>query len=154
MAAIDAGIKAGKMRNFLKMLFNPDPPEAEQRRAEVRQELSGADAIIDGQKYPLQDWSASGYAVAPCDLEPTMGGRIEIEFHVPLPGRKLVFKTPCVTVRLIKSEGLMGGSYLGVDDDSRKIIDEHFAMLTSEEFQQEIESGVRDAAERAAKRKD
>lgn len=142
------------MRNFLKKLFNPEAPEPAQRRGDVREELSGADAIIGGQKYPLQDWSASGYAVGPCDLEPTMGGRIEIEFHVPLPDQKLVFKTPCVTVRLMKTEGLIGGSYLGIDDDTRKIIDEHFAMLTSEEFQQEIESGVRDAAERAAKSKD
>ena len=124
------------MQRYLNKFFHPpfkkvEEPTVEQRRREVREELSDGDAYIDGQKYPLQDWSASGYSLGPCNLEPTVGGRIEIEFHVPLPARKLVFKTPCVTVRSIKEEGLISGTYLGVDPESRKIIDEHFHVVTS-----------------------
>ena len=124
-----------KIQRYLNNLFHPRSKKAEectveQRRREVREELADGDAYIDGHKYPLQDWSASGYSVGPCNLEPTVGGRIEIEFHVPLPSRELVFKAPCVTVRRIQGEGLIGGTYLGVDPESRKIIDEHFQVLT------------------------
>ena len=144
---------AGKIREMMNKLLRLQATTVEQRRQEVRQELTEGDALIDGQKYPLQDWSASGYAVGPCNLEPSIGARIEIEFHVPLPAQELVFKTPCLTVRRIEAEGLIGGTYLGVDPESRKIIDEHFQILTSESFRQEVETGLRDAAERITKRK-
>lgn len=124
------------MRGLLKKLSQlgssaAEQTTVEQRRREVREELVDGDAIINGEKYPLHDWSPSGYALGPCSLQPTVGGRVEIEFHVPLPAQKLVFKTPCVTVRNIQSEGLIGGTYLGVDPESRKIIDEHFQVVSN-----------------------
>ena len=71
----------------------------------------------------------------------------------PKPAQELVFQTPCLTVRRIVVEGLIGGNYLGVDPENRKIIDEHFQVLTSESFRQEVEKGLRDAAERITKKK-
>lgn len=123
----------GKIQSYLNYFYNPrskkaDENTVEHRRREAREELTDGDAYIDGHKYPLQNWSASGYSVGPCNLEPRVGGRMEIEFHVPLPSRELVFKTPCVTVRRVQGEGLIGGTYLGVDLESRKIIDEHFQV--------------------------
>jgi hypothetical protein len=139
------------MSDFFKKIFRQGATEeedtsVEQRRRDVRQELADGDAVIEGATYPLHDWSASGYSVGPCDITPRIGGRIEIEFHISLPSQKLVFKTPCVTVRHVEPEKLIAGTYLDVDPDSRKVIDEHFKVLTSEEFQQEVESGIRKAA--------
>jgi hypothetical protein len=141
------------MWDIAKKLLRLKTTSVEERRREIREQRTDGDAYVDGRKYPLNNWSASGFAVGPCNLTPPLGTRLEIEFHVPLSEQILIFKTLCLVVRHVKDEGLFAGMFSSLDDDTRKSIDEYFEVLTADSLREEVEDGLRDAAGRLKRKK-
>ncbi len=131
------------MRDFFRKFWQLKTTEVEERRREMRAELTSGDAIIEVRKHPLHNWSPSGYCIGPCALEPSIGTRFSVEFHVPLPDQMLIFTCQVVVVRLVQEQSLFAGRFMAMDDATRNIVDAHFDVLTKESFVKGVEQDIR-----------
>ena len=136
------------MKDLFKKLVRLQTTTLEERRRDVREELTAGRAVIDDQSYPVGNWSASGFVVGPCALEPEIGKRLKIEFHISLADRQLVFSTMCLVVRRDESKGMFAGTYLGVDPESQNIIDAHFEILTGENLRRGVKEEISERVNR------
>ena len=102
----------------------------EERRREPRDEVTEGTATIDGKTYPLRNWSARGFCIGEIDFEVSPTRRLEADFSVKLPDQTLDFSCRIVVMRVIADKQEIGGTFVKIDKQAQKKIDEHFAVFS------------------------
>lgn len=110
----------------------------EDRRREVREDVVGGRAEIDGEIHPLRNWSAHGFCIGPTILTPKPGDRLDITFHIPLPERTLSFTCRTGVMRYDVKRREVGGVFFNVPEDIQGQIDEHFNISKTKGYGRDL----------------
>ena len=114
------------MLDRLRKLGRTGSKESDQPRREVREEVVDGMAVIQQQRFPIKNWSASGFCIGPTLMSPNPGEPLDIEFTISLPDPTLNFEARTAITRLDKEKMEFAGVFFRVEDDIRKSIDKHF----------------------------
>ena len=148
----ELGHKPMRIVELARKFFHLKTTTVEERRREIREQLSDGTVIIEGRSYPINNWSASGIGIGPTGFLPNIGRRLQMTARVPLESGVLTFDATCMVVRRSEKEGIFGGTYFGVDEESRAVIDEHFRILTEASFKEELLQEIEDTKSRLTKK--
>lgn len=114
------------MLDKLRKLDDRHTKSPEDRRREVREDLVGGRAEINGEIYPVRNWSAHGFCIGPTILDAKPGDRLDITFHIPLAERTLSFKCRTGVMRCDSDRREVGGVFFNLSEAVQQQIDAHF----------------------------
>ncbi len=100
--------------------------ETQQRRRESRDPDATGTVTIEGESYPLRDWSSSGFGVFSCALEFEENARVPIDVNVTHSKGTLTFSCKAVIVRSNSESGEVAGAFVEMSRDDRVAVAEYF----------------------------
>ncbi len=104
-------------------LFGPVP----ERRQESRIVAVDGTVEIDGQTYPIKNWSSAGFLATSCAIERDVAEGLDIRFRALLGQRMLDIACRAIVVRIDADRQLLAGRFTKVDDAAVGQIAQHFA---------------------------
>ncbi len=99
------------------------PPE---RRREDRKKVAGGTVEIDGQSYPVENWSYSGFLATSYEGTRKAGDRVDIKFTVETGGQDFAFSCKAMMVRVDPSSKKIVGAFVDMEAGTRAKIARHF----------------------------
>jgi hypothetical protein len=99
------------------------PPE---RRREDRERLAGGTVQIDGQSYPVENWSYTGFLAGRYAGSRKAGERVDIRFSVDSGGRPIEFACMAMMVRVDPASQKIVGAFVDMDAGTRATLARHF----------------------------
>ncbi|WP_282608308.1 PilZ domain-containing protein [Pelagibius sp. Alg239-R121] len=109
---------------------NGEPP---QRRRELRElEVTGT-VVIQGDSFPLKDWSSSGFGVTGCKIEFEENARIDIDFSITLSSGPLAFSCKAIIVRADAESGDVAGAFVEMRREDRVTVARYFDSMEAGE---------------------
>lgn len=97
-----------------------------ERRREGRRPVQDGDVEIGGVRYPLQDWSYSGFLARDYDGEHETGQRIEVAVSVRDGAEPIEFACKAILVRVDHAGGKLVGAFVELDTALRVELARHF----------------------------
>ena len=104
------------------------PPD---RRHEVRERLTGGTVEIDGQSYPVENWSYTGFLAGPYTGPRKAGDRVDIRFSADLGGQTFAFACTAMMVRVDHGSQKVVGAFVDMDAGTRAKLARHFDQASS-----------------------
>ena len=104
-------------------LFGPVP----ERRQEPRIVAVDGTVEIDGQTYPIKNWSSAGFLATSCVIERDVADGLDIRFRARLGQQMLDIACRAIVVRIDADRQLLAGRFAKVDDAAMGQIAQHFA---------------------------
>ncbi len=98
-------------------------------RKEPREEVREGSVRIYRERYPLKDWSRSGFLTAPCALGLDEGKELNISVSVTLAKKRLDFDCKAVVVRANDKNEEVACLFVMIDRGARIDIDQHFGVF-------------------------
>ncbi len=96
------------------------------RRRQPREEVTLGTVDIGGRAYPVKNWSTTGFLAAPCDCKCREGDRVDIRFHVDVPGKSVRFACKASLVRVNREPGEVAGVFTMMEREDRVLVAGHF----------------------------
>jgi hypothetical protein len=137
-----------KLKKLEKKLDHILSTSTEERRREAREDLTDATAEIAGQRYPIRNWSAHGFCIGPSLMTPKPGDRLDINFSIPLPDRRLEFSCRVGVMRYDKERQEFGGVFFNLDEEIQDIVDEHFQVFSAKRYGKDLLQNLRTSLRR------
>lgn len=81
---------------------------------------------IKGKRYPLDNWSSSGFAISGYDGALLRGDKTAIRAHVELDGDSIDFESHMIVVRVDLDKGVLGGVFIEMDRETRLMLANYF----------------------------
>ncbi len=104
-------------------LFGPVP----ERRQEPRIAAVDGSVEIDGQTYPIKNWSSGGFLATSCVIERDVTDGLDIRFRARLGQQMLDIACRAIVVRIDADRQVLAGRFTKVDDAAMCQIAQHFA---------------------------
>ncbi len=104
-------------------LFGPVP----ERRQEPRIAAVDGTVEIDGQSYPIKNWSSAGFLATSCAIERDVTDGLDIRFQARLGQQLIDIACRATVVRIDADRQLLAGRFTKVDDVAMGRIAQHFA---------------------------
>jgi len=104
-------------------LFGPAP----ERRREPRIAAIDGSVEIDGQAYPIKNWSSAGFLATSRVIERDVTDGLDIRFRARLGQRMLDIACRAIVVRIDADRQLLAGRFTKLDDAAMCQIAQHFA---------------------------
>ena len=113
---------------MLAKLFSKDKAEETpaERRREGRRPVQDGDVEIGGARYPLQDWSSSGFLAHGYDGEHETGQRVDIAISVRDGAQPVEFACKAILVRVDRDSGKLVGAFVELETALRVELARHF----------------------------
>ncbi len=111
------------MLDKFKKLFAKSPQE---RHREPREKVEDGEVEINGQTYRLSDWTTRAFMAKPCDVDCNITDRVEIQFRVRYPDKRIEFTSRAVVVRIDKERHELAALFAMLDDAAETAIANHF----------------------------
>ena len=99
----------------------PAPPE----RREGRERVAGGTVEIDGQSYPVENWSYTGFLAGPYAGSRKAGERVGFRFSVDLGGQAFAFACTAMMVRVDPASQKIVGAFVDMDAGTRAKLARH-----------------------------
>ena len=104
-------------------LFGP----VAERRQEPRIAAVDGSVEIDGQTYPIKNWSSAGFLATSCVIERDAADGLDIRFRAWLGQQTIDIACRATIVRIDADRQLLAGRFTKVDDAAMCQIAQHFA---------------------------
>ena len=104
-------------------LFGPVP----ERRQEPRIAAVDGTIEIDGQIYPIKNWSSAGFLATSCAIERDVTDSLDIRFRARLGQQMLDIACRATVVRIDPDRRVLAGRFTKLDDAAMGQIAQHFA---------------------------
>jgi len=101
----------------------PAPPE---RRRDDRKKLAGGTVEIDGQSYPVENWSYTGFLAGSYAGSRKAGDRVDIRFKVGTGGQTFEFSCEAMMVRVDPESQKIVGAFVDMEAGTKAKIARHF----------------------------
>lgn len=108
-------------------LFGPVP----ERRQEPRIAAVDGAVEIDGQTYPIKNWSSAGFLATSCAIERDVADVLDIRFRARLGQQTIDIACRAIVVRIDADRQLLAGRFTTVDDAAVGRIAQHFATAAA-----------------------
>ena len=99
------------------------PPD---RRREVRERVAGGTVEFDGQSYPVENWSYSGFLAGSYAGTRKAGDRVDIRFSVGAGDQALAFACAAMMVRVDPASQKIVGAFVDMDAGTRAKVARYF----------------------------
>ena len=113
------------LRNLFARLGASEPAPPERRRGS-RENLAGGTVEIDGQGYPVENWSYTGFLAGSYEGTLKAGDRVDIKFTVDTGGQDFTFSCKAMMVRVDPSLRKIVGAFVDMEAGTRAKIARHF----------------------------
>ncbi len=100
---------------------------APERRHEPRIAAVDGAIEIDGQTYPVKNWSSAGFLATSCAIERDVTDGLDIRFQARLGQQMLDIVCRAIVVRIDADRQVLAGRFTRVDDAAMCKIAHHFA---------------------------
>ena len=119
------------LRNLFPKLgrAEPAPPE---RRHEGRERATGGTVEIDGQNYPVENWSYTGFLAGPYAGPRKAGERVDVRFTVEADGQGFAFACQATMVRVDPASRKIVGAFVDMEAATRAKLARYFDQLSSQ----------------------
>ncbi len=109
------------------------PPD---RRREGRVRAAGGTVEFDGQSYPVENWSYTGFLAGPYGGSRKAGERVDIRFSVDVGGQTFAFACAAMMVRVDPESQKIVGAFVDMDAGTRAKLARHFDQASSQPVQE------------------
>ena len=113
------------LRNLFGRSGGAEPAPTERRR-EHRENVPGGTVEIDGQSYPVENWSYTGFLAGSYEGTRKAGDRVDIRFTVETGGQDFAFSCKAMMVRVDPSSKKVVGAFVDMEAGTRAKIARHF----------------------------
>lgn len=113
------------LRNFFARFGGAEPTPPEQRR-EDRQSVASGTVELDGQSYPVENWSYTGFLAGSYEGARKAGDRVDIRFTVDAGGHDFTFACEAMLVRVDPASRKIVGAFVDMEAGTRAKIARHF----------------------------
>jgi len=96
-------------------------------RREPREEVEDGTVEINGQTFPVFDWSARAFMAKPCDIDCKVPDRVDIKFSIRFPTKRIEFVSRAIVVRIDKEKQELAAYFAMLDEEAQLAITNHFA---------------------------
>ena len=96
-------------------------------RREPREEVEDGTVEINGQTFPVFDWSARAFMAKPCDIDCKVTDRVDIKFSIRFPTKRIEFVSRAIVVRIDKEKQELAAYFAMLDEEAQLAITNHFA---------------------------
>ena len=96
-------------------------------RREPREEVEDGTVEINGQTFPVFDWSARAFMAKPCDIDCKVTNRVDIKFSIRFPTKRIEFVSRAIVVRIDKEKQELTAYFAMLDEEAQLAITNHFA---------------------------
>ncbi len=96
-------------------------------RRELREKVEDGTVEINGQTFPVFDWSARAFMAKPCDIDCKITDRVEIKFSIRFPTKRIEFVSRAIVVRIDKERQELAAYFAMLDEEAQLAIENHFA---------------------------
>ena len=103
--------------------------ESTQRRRELRDSEATGTVTIEGEDFPLRDWSSSGFSITDCKREFKRNARVDIDFSVQHSEGSLGFACKAIIVRRDENSGEVAGAFVEMAREDRVAVAAYFDAL-------------------------
>jgi hypothetical protein len=123
------------LRNIFARLGRAEqaPPE---RRREDRHGMTGGTVEIDGQSYPVENWSYTGFLASSYAGPRKAGDRVDIKFTADAGGRSIGFACAAMMVRVDAASRKVVGAFVDMDAGTRAKLARHVDQSSSQSPQE------------------
>ena len=112
------------LKEFLKRFKKS--PQGQEKRRDPRENVEDGEVEINGRTYPLCEWSRRAFMAKPCDIDCNTTDRIEIEFRVRYPDKRIEFSSRAIVVRIDKERQELAAIFVMLDEAAQTAIANHF----------------------------
>ena len=109
------------------------PPE---RRREGRERVAGGTVEIDGQRYPVDNWSYTGFLAGPYAGPRKAGERVDVRFTVEADGQGFEFACQATMVRVDPASQKIVAAFVDMEAGTRAKLARHFDRASCREPQE------------------
>lgn len=113
------------LRNLFARLGGTEsaPPE---RRREHRENVAGGTVEFDGQSYPVENWSYTGFLAGSYEGPRKAGDRVDIRFTLDAGDQDFTFSCTAMLVRVDPASRKIVGAFVDMEAGTRAKIARHF----------------------------
>ena len=113
------------LRNLFAKLGGTEPAPPERRR-EDRKRLAGGTVEIDGQSYPVENWSYTGFLAGSYAGSRNAGDQVDIRFRTETGGQTFEFGCKAMMVRVDPDSQKIVAAFVDMEAGTKAKIARHF----------------------------
>ena len=113
------------LRNFFARFGGAEPTPPEQRR-EGRESVASGTVEFDGQSYPVENWSYTGFLANSYEGARKAGDQVDIRFTVEAGDQDFAFGCKAMLVRVDPASRKIVGAFVDMEAGTRAKIARHF----------------------------
>ncbi len=108
------------------LLMNHLGATEKDRRRNPREDVDDGSVEIDGQIYPVKNWSARGFMAKPCDVACNIADELDVKIVIRFASEVIEFNCHAIVVRIDEKRLELGAAFVKLDDAAQFAVASHF----------------------------